>query len=77
MANVPALARDEADFLVANYGSMVAITPRSADANKACDVGVIDYEEWQVVGGSIMVDHRMAVDLLDHLRDDGFIIAEE
>jgi hypothetical protein len=77
MANVPALARDEADFLVANYGSMVAITPISADANKACDVGVIDYEEWQVVGGSIMVDHRMAVDLLDHLRDDGFIIAEE
>jgi hypothetical protein len=77
MANVPALARDEADFLVANYGNMVAITPMSADANKACDVGVIDYEEWQVVGGSIMVDHRMAVDLLDHLRDDGFIIAEE
>jgi hypothetical protein len=24
-----------------------------------------------------MVDHRMAVDLLDHLRDDGFIIAGE
>ena len=26
MANVPALARDEADFLVANYGSMVALS---------------------------------------------------
>ena len=56
---------------------MVAVTPISADANKACDTGVIYYEDWQVMGGSIMVDHRMAVDLLDHLRDDGFIIAGE
>jgi len=70
-------ARSEADFLVANYGSMMAITPISADANKACDTGVIAYEPWQLTGGSIMVDHRMADDLIQHLRDDGFTIAEE
>lgn len=70
-------AKAEADFLVANYGSIVAITPISADANKACDVGVIDYEEWQLLGGSIMVDRRMAQDLIEHLRDDGFVVAEE
>ncbi len=70
-------ARAEADFLVADYGSMVALTPISADANKACDVGVIAYEPWQLMGGSIMVDHRMADDLIQHLRDDGFTIAEE
>ena len=70
-------AKDEADFWVANYGSMVALTPMSADANKAVDAGLIAYEDWQVSGGSIMVDHRMASDLLDHLRDDGFTIAAE
>ena len=67
----------ETDFLVANLGSMAAITPISADANKACDVGVIDYEEWQAIGGSIMVDHRVAADLLDNLRGQGFTVAVE
>jgi hypothetical protein len=70
-------AKDEVDFLVANLGSMVALTPISADANKACDVGVIDYEEWQEIGGSIMVDSRMASDLLTNLQRQGFTITEE
>ena len=71
-------AKDAADFLVAEMvGGMVALTPISADASKACDVGVIDYEEWQVIGGSIMVDHRMVDDLIRHLREDGFTITEE
>ncbi|MGD0899458.1 MAG: hypothetical protein ABR915_16605 [Thermoguttaceae bacterium] len=70
--------KDEADFWVATMpGGMVALTPISADANKACDVGVIDYEEWQVMGGSIMIDHRMADDLIRHLQEDEFVIAEE
>ena len=68
---------NDADFLIANYGSMIALTPISADANKACDVGVIAFEEWQVIGGSIMVDHRVADDLLENLREDGFTIADE
>jgi hypothetical protein len=71
-------ARDDADFLVGEMvGGMVALTPISADANKACDVGVIAYEEWQVIGGSIMVDHRMADDLIRRLQEDGFTVAEE
>jgi hypothetical protein len=71
-------ARDDADFLVGEMaGGMVALTPISADANKACDVGVIDFEEWQVIGGSIMVDHRMADDLIRRLQEDGLTIAEE
>jgi hypothetical protein len=74
----PLCAKDEADFWVARMpGGMVALTPISADANKACDVGVIDVEEWQVIGGSIMVDHRMAGDLVCLLRNDGLIVAEE
>ena len=67
----------EIDFLVANYGSMVAVTPISADANKAVDVGQFDYQEWQLLGATIMVDHRMADDLIRRLKDDGFVIAEE
>ena len=70
-------AKDEVDFVTANLGGMVAITPISADANIACDAGVIDYEEWQAIGGSIMVDPRMASDLLDNLRGQGFTIADE
>ncbi len=68
---------DEIDFLVAHHGSMVAVTPISADANKAVDAGLIEYEEWQLQGATIMVDHRMADDLIRHLKDDGFAVAEE
>ena len=68
---------DEPDFLVAHCGSMVAVTPISADANKAVDVGLIEYEEWQLQGATIMVDHRMADDLTHRLKDYGFVVAEE
>jgi hypothetical protein len=71
-------AKDEADFLVAKMpGGIVALTPISADANKACAAGIIDYEEWQVIGGSIMVDPRLADDLICRLQEDGFTVAEE
>ena len=50
------------DFLVADYGSIVALSPMSAAANQAVADGVIAYEEWQMMGGSIMVDHRLADD---------------
>jgi len=65
------------DFTIANLGGIVALTPISADANKACDVGVIAYEDWQVMGGSIMVERRYAADLVEDLRDDGFVVADE
>ena len=68
---------NEADFLVANYGSMIALSPVTAKAREACGDGTLAFEDWQMMGGSIMVDHRMAIDLLDNLRDDGFTIADE
>ena len=67
----------ECDFTFASCGNMVAITAISADANKAVDAGLIAYEEWQLMGGSIMVDHRMAENLVDNLRNDGFTVTEE
>ena len=68
---------NEPDFLIADYGSIVAVTPMSADANKAVDAGLIDYEEWQLMGGSIMVDHRAADGLLDNLTGEGFTISAD
>ena len=68
---------NEPDFLIADYGSIVAVTPMSADANKAVDAGIIDYEEWQLMGCSIMVDHRAADGLLEHLSEEGFTISAE
>ena len=67
----------ETDFLVANLGSMFGVTPISANANKAVDAGLIDYDDWQLWGTTIMVDPRYAGDLVEHLREDGFVVAEE
>ncbi len=67
----------DADFLVGNLGCMVALTPRTPKAMEACGDGTIICEDWQMLGGPVMVDQRMAVDLLDNLRADGFTILEE
>ena len=66
----------QSDFTIAKFGNMVAVTPISADANKAIDAGLITYEDWQVMGGSIMVDHRCSIDLIENLRNDGFSVTE-
>ncbi len=68
---------NDADFLIANYGSMIALSPMTAKARGACGNGTIAFEDWQVIGGAIMVDHRMADDLLETLREDGFAITDE
>ena len=68
---------NDTDFLIANHGSMIALSPMTAKARGACGDGTIAFEDWQVVGGAIMVEHRMADDLLENLRDDGFTIADE
>lgn len=70
-------AKAEADFTIANYGGVIALSPMTARAREACGDGTIAFENWQVMGGSIMADHRMAQDLIEHLRDDGFVIADE
>jgi hypothetical protein len=67
---------DTADFLIADYGSMVALTPMTAKAMEACQDGTIIFEDWQVIGRSIMVDHRLASDLVGHLEGEFTITAE-
>lgn len=67
----------DADFLVGNLGSMVALTPMTPKAMGACGDGTIGFEPWQMLGGSIMVDPCVAADLLDNLCGHGFIIENE
>jgi hypothetical protein len=66
-----------ADFLVGNYGGMRSLTPMTQAAREACEDGTIAVESWQMLGGSVMVDHRMADDLIQSLQEDGFVVAEE
>ena len=66
-----------ADFAYTNYGSVIALTPLSQAANNAVQDGSIGFESWQVMGGSIMVDHRIMPDLVENLIDDGFDVREE
>ena len=61
------------DFLIANLGGLIAITPISPEAKDVC----IGFESWQMMGGSIMVDHRMAPDLIENLQNDGYSVVEE
>ena len=69
--------RAEVDFLIGNHGSMSSISAMSENANEAVKAGLIGFEEWQVMGGSIMVDQRMVGNLIAELQEDGFAIAFE
>ena len=66
-----------ADFLVGECGGMRSFSPMTQAAREACEDGTIAIEPWQMLGGSVMVDHRMASDLIQSLQADGFIVAEE
>ena len=68
---------NEHDFTTANCGNMLALTPMSAKANQAVAEGLIDFQDWQVRGGSILIDLHMAGDLIANLRRDGFTVAPE
>jgi hypothetical protein len=64
-----------ADFLVADYGSVVGFTPMTEKAKQATGKeGVIASEPWQWLDGNLMVDHRMSDDLIENLQNDGFSI---
>ena len=65
------------DFMFANCGGMMALTPISPDARIACEDGTIGFESWQMLGGSTMVDHCMVSDLIENLQEDGYTVIEE
>ena len=68
---------ENTDFMFANCGGMVALTQFPPKRRIACEDGAIGFESWQMMGGSIMVDHRMAPDLIVNLQEDGYTVIEE
>jgi len=59
-----------ADFVVSNNGSTWSFKPVSEAAKK--EVELMGIEGWQWIGKSFHVDHRLASQLADQLRNDGF-----
>jgi hypothetical protein len=47
--------------------------PKTQDAEDAMDV--MDLATWQFMGEGFVVDHRVAVDLIDALHEDGFMVS--
>ncbi len=68
---------NEPDFSTANYGNMTALSPRSNKAYQAIVEGLIAFEDWHEHAGSILIDRRMADDVIANLRRDGFTVAVE
>ena len=66
----------DTDFLVSECGYGTALTPVSAKAREACR-SRIPAEPWQWMFGSVMVDYRMAYDLVADLQADGFTFAKD
>jgi hypothetical protein len=66
----------EADFLIAEFGNGTALTPLSAKAREACRDRIV-VKSWQWMFGSVMVEDRIASDLVASLQADGFRFARE
>lgn len=64
------------DVLVSNHGSVVGFVFMSPAAQDWRDESMA-WEPWQVMGGAIMVDHRMAQAILAGLADAGLSLGEE
>jgi hypothetical protein len=62
------------DFLVADDGSIIAITPLTTTAITWIDDKVV-CEPWQWRGGALCVDPRCARDLTDAIAAAGFGLA--
>ena len=60
------------DITVNNCGNIIQITPHSAEADRA--LSLVDTEPWMWLGRTLCVDQHMALDLLDHLSNEGLSI---
>ena len=60
------------DFEITRHGNIFAFCPMTAKAKKALEN--IQYEDWQMFGGSLMIDQHYAGELADHLMDEGLVV---
>jgi hypothetical protein len=61
------------DVLVEDYGTITAITPMTKRARDWIGENV-DHEDWQIMGGSLMIEPRYADEILDAMEDEDFTI---
>ncbi|MGI8923370.1 MAG: hypothetical protein ACR2HJ_04915 [Fimbriimonadales bacterium] len=66
----------ETDFRVFNDGSVSILTPITDTAREWTEENVY-FESWQTIGGSICIDHRFLVDLLEGILNTGFTIVDQ
>ncbi len=62
------------DFLIADHGSIILITPVSEAARQWLDENVVS-EPWQWLDGALCAEHRFAGDLVDEIAAAGFEIS--
>jgi hypothetical protein len=60
-------------MIVQNEGTVVMFTPEG-DYEYEWMMVNLETESWQWQGRSLVVDHRPAQDLIEHLEDEGFIL---
>lgn len=61
------------DYRFENHGTIVLVQSLNDAAYEHLTANA-DTESWQWMGRSLAVDHRYAMDLAQHLRDDGFTV---
>jgi virulence-associated protein VagC len=65
--------RTTADVSVENQGSVVVLQPLTKKAKLWIDENVSS-EPWQWVGNGLVIDWRMAEELIDAMQEEGLIL---
>lgn len=66
--------RQQPDFTITNHGSVWSFQPHTEAAQEWLDEHV-EAEDWQFVGPSLCVDHRLAYALAEGIAEAGFTIS--
>lgn len=63
----------EIDFRVQSHGTIWLFEPLT-DRAKDYATTVMDVQDWQWLGPAFGVDHRLALDLVTNLEEEGFVV---
>lgn len=61
------------DFELTNHGSIITLAPLNQRAREWLDFNCVP-EPWQWFGGALAVEPRCAPDIIEGLRNDGFVV---
>ena len=68
------MAKDEADFLLYDCGSIIQLTPQTRSAKEWLQANV-ESEGWQWMGNGLCIDRRMAIGLVEAIVAEGMVLA--